>query len=284
MLSKIASLLTSPLTIFLYFPFFTKNKIKRVIMKYNIPKIMLILISLLIFSCSQKENKPLKIGISPNMKPYMYLDKDKNVKGFEYQFINEFCKKYKYSPIFIQDNIPNHLKALKDNKIDLLISGVSFSEERNKIFSLSKPYYDADPAVISLQEKYAPIQNLDEVQNYKVCVLIGSSGQYLIDKMLIDNPLMKPDKVIKVRSYTDMLNCLNEGKADLALMDKTLAEYFKTDYKLAISMTCDTGELFSVFMPENSDLKAKINRFIKKSLKSKNYIILLKECFLNKEI
>jgi ABC-type amino acid transport substrate-binding protein len=67
-------------------------------------------------------------------------------------------------------------------------------------------------------------------------------------------------------------------------MDKTLAEYLKTEYKLAISMTCDTGELFSVFMPENSDLKAKINRFIKKSLKSKNYIILLKECFLNKEI
>lgn len=248
-------------------------------MKREFWLIILSLVGFLLVSCDSDKNKVLRVGISPNLKPFIYLDQDKKVRGLDLNLIKGFCLKYGYKPVYIQDNIPNLLKGLKAEKYDCVISALSKTEDRNQIFSLSMPYYNANQAVVSLKENIIPVQNIEEIAGHKIGVLIASSGQYYIEKLLMENQSVKPDQIIKANDYPELLKLLQDKKVELVLMDKTLADIFQNEYQLAQAMTIETGEDFVVLMPENSKLKNKMNKYLKKLLKTDNYLKLLKEHF-----
>ncbi len=243
--------------------------------------IFMSVIIILLNGCQQKnQDKEIKIGISSNLYPFNYYDSLSVAAGFEIDLINEFCNQNHLKPVFVQNTIPELLKDLTSSNLDLIISSVSGTSERVKVFSVSEPYYDGNQMIVCLQDSILPVKNIEECTPYNIGIQIGSSGQYLVEKLLLENHKIKPDKIMKEKSIRDLISGLKSHKTDIIIIDKTLAELLRKDEKLSFCSEISTGEKFSIIMPKETSYKTRINRFIKKYKKSEQYKQSLKDYFL----
>lgn len=241
---------------------------------------ILCVVALITLCACSKKTETIKIGVSSNYYPFNYLDSDKNIAGFEIDMINAFCKKYHYKADFVQESIPHLLKNLKDKQLDFVVASLTFTEERQKLFAVSEFYYDANQLIVSLPDSAYQIQSIDDLSPYKVAILKGSSSQFLMDQVLQEQDNFKAKRIIRTSSYTDLLKTLNDKKADLAFIDQSLFDHFQKDYMLTSVHPVPTSERFCVYLPKDTHLKNKWNRFIKKFKKSKEYKKLLQKHFL----
>ncbi|HPY95953.1 MAG TPA: ABC transporter substrate-binding protein [Candidatus Cloacimonadota bacterium] len=239
-------------------------------MKRRLLLLTLFTITLIILftACQNEKNlKELRVGVSSNLYPFNYIDSLGVEAGFEIDMVNQFCKKYHFKPVFTQNTIPHLLTDLKEEKLDLVISSLSATTSRKVAFNYSNAYYNGNQALIGSDGSTLKIKNLEQAAKYKIGVLVGSSGEFLVEKQLLEKGLIKADKISKARNITSLLDLLEENKVDLILMDKTIAEV----KKLNILTNTKTDEEFCVLMPLESSYKTRINRFLKKYLKSNEY-------------
>lgn len=245
---------------------------------------LMIIITVLLLSCSSsKKTETIKIGVSSNYFPFNYIDSEKNVAGFEIDMINAFCTKYHYQPEYIQENIPHLFKALKAKELDFIVASLTLTEERKKIFSVSEPYFNANQLIVSLPDSAYQIQSIDDLSPYKIGLLKGSSSQFLMDQVLQEQDNFKAKRIFRSKNYNELLDLLSEKKVDMAFVDQSFFDYFQKDYQLSSVHSIPTNEMFCVYMPKDTHIKSKWNRFIKKFKKSKEYKELLKKHFLETE-
>lgn len=90
-------------------------------------------------------NRKVKIGLL-EAQPYIMKDSLNNIKGFEYEILQEFIKRYNIDAEFIylkaseqKKTYNEHIKDLADGKYDMLIGNISQTYERTKIIDYSQP-------------------------------------------------------------------------------------------------------------------------------------------------
>ena len=91
------------------------------------------------------------IGISPDYMPYEGLDSKGQLEGFDidmtkwlFDYLNENGRNYTYE--FKELSFDTIITALQSGQIDLGISGFTYDEEREGIFSDS--YYDSAQVIV----------------------------------------------------------------------------------------------------------------------------------------
>ena len=94
---------------------------------------ILMILTLILMGCGKEieKSKPLIVGTNPEFAPFEYMDGDK-IKGFDVELIGEIAKKLgkdiKFKSIQFDGLLPN----LQSKKIDIIIAGLTATEERKK--------------------------------------------------------------------------------------------------------------------------------------------------------
>lgn len=202
--------------------------------------------------------KKLVVGVTV-YPPMDYIDPETNEwTGFDAELAQMFAESLGVNCQIVIITWGNKVADLNSNQIDLVWNGMTASEDLGKQIDFSVSY--AKNAQVAVVKKGSSITK-DTVKDAAIAVENGSAGATVAEKDI------KGTKIQKVTAQVDALNEVAAGTSDVAIIDITMAQNVvgKGAYAdLEILDGASYGdEIFAVGLRQGSDLKAKLDAFLK---------------------
>ena len=245
--------------------------------KNNIFKIIIALsIILTIFiGCQKKEDKnKLYVGTNAEFEPFEYREGD-NIVGFDIDLINEIAKLIGAEIEVVDMQFDGLLPALEAKKIDLIVAGMTATEERKKFVNFSEPYYNSKQSIVVLSNN-TDITTFDNFAGKKVGVVLGYTGDILVSEMT-------NVEVQKFNATSETILALKSQKVDAVVLDYEPAKnYVAQNKELKLIETDSATEEYSIAMrKDDTELLTKVNDALKTINENGTYETLLSKYFEN---
>lgn len=237
--------------------------------------IILSLMVIFTISCSKKE-EVVYVGTNAEFQPFEYLENGEIV-GFDIDLINEVAKiigvKIEIKNIAFDGLIP----ALQAKKIDLIIAGMTATDERREFVNFTEPYYTSKQAII-VPKNNTTIETFDSLGGKKVGVVLGYTGDIAVTA--IEN--------ITVQRYngsSEAILALKANKVDAVVLDSEPAyNYALQNPELKMLNTDLAEETYAIALgKENTELLAKIDAALKTLKENGTYDTLYAKYFEDKK-
>lgn len=156
-----------------------------------------------------KQKKSIKIAMMNNFKPFSFIEKNKH-QGLSVDILKRISDVSGLNFDIETSTWSNSLKKFKDKKVDI-ISGISYTEKREKFSLFSKPFYEI-PTYIFGNKNDKHYNSIDDLKNKRVGV---SKDMFYINTL--------KDIGVKVKEYK---NSKEKAKAlAFGYIDYFLANY-----------------------------------------------------------
>ena len=149
----------------------------------------------------------IKIGINPDSKPFCFLDKNWKYVGYDIdlaRYISQHLINSSERIEFVPVTPSNRLLKASTGEIDIVISTVTITPQREQIVNFSIPYDVAGQAV--LVKKNSSIKALTDLAGQTVGVIFGTTAEKNM-KSLVPNAHLRGFK-----SYQDAYDALKKGE------------------------------------------------------------------------
>lgn len=187
----------------------------------------------LIIASVQKEKNPhtntLTVGLQSGYPPFEYIDETGALVGFDIDVGKALAIILNKKLVLKDMEFDGEILALKQGKIDLIISGMNITPSREKEI-LMVPYYGNEGKSLSLifWGKIPPhISSLEDLQKYPSAIVTVGSGTIPELYMMTKFPM------IKIKSFEGELSGLMDvkfGKSIANLVESDVAEYLQKKY------------------------------------------------------
>jgi polar amino acid transport system substrate-binding protein len=157
----------------------------------------------------------LVVGITGTQPPLNVTDKDGKIIGFDADLARAISAnmdvKLKLSKMAFAELMP----ALVAGKVDMIISGMTMTLERNKKVAFVGPYYISGKGILTKTENIASLQDPGGLNRpeFRVAALKGSTSQIFVQK---DTPKAT---LVATESYDEAIDMLMGGKIDAVIAD-----------------------------------------------------------------
>lgn len=119
----------------------------------------------------------LRVGTHPTFAPFEFLDSStREYVGFDMDMIREIGKRMNVEIEFVNMGFDGLIPALMTNNIDIVVSGVTITEERKKRVDFCEPYYEAGQGLMIRAGEEAKYQKIEDLYNKTIAVQIGTTG------------------------------------------------------------------------------------------------------------
>jgi len=166
----------------------------------------------------------LKVGINTDSKPFGYYDKDGNIIGYDAdlaryiaQYIVKSSKKLKFIPV----TPANRLIKASTGEVDIVISTVTITPQRQEVVAFSIPYDTAGQAV--LVPASSSVGALSDLAGQNVGVIFGTTAEKNMKN------LVPTANLIGFRSYPEAYQALKSGRINAITSDDTILSRFAID-------------------------------------------------------
>lgn len=238
--------------------------------------VVLALIGTLLVGCGAKKEEAkiqkVYVGTNAEFAPFEFLEGDKAV-GFDMDIINEIAKLQGFEVQVQNQAFDGLLPALQAKKIDLIIAGMTVTEERLKAVNFSDSYYTASQVII-LPEGNNDIKTFDDLKGKNVGVQMGTTGDTVIsEKTEIKNT--------KYNNGSEAIMALLANKLDAVVIDNEPAKNFVSKNKgLKVVETGAVKEDYAIAIgKDNKELLDKINAGLKTLKENGKYDELIAKWF-----
>lgn len=206
------------------------------------------------------KNDKLVVGINFEAKPFGFVENGA-VKGFDADLAKIIAKnilgdesKVEYKQI----TPSNRILALNSEDVDIIISAMSITQQRQGVVRFSTPYFVAGQVV--LIPRSSKISSMGELNNKRIIVILGSTGEKNLR-------YYAPNAFIQgYRSYYDAFSALKNRKADAMVGDDAiLMNFAKSDKNFKVLPRRYTKEPYAVAYrktEESESLGKEIDRII----------------------
>lgn len=206
---------------------------------------------------NQTKTEHLMVGVSADNPPYEFM-RDGQIVGFDIDLINAMGERLGKKIVIKNFDFSGLLAALVSNNIDIAISGLTVTEEREKHVSFSIPYMTTKVSVLyRLEDNFHGITDL---QNKVIGVQLGTTWG------IIANDLSKKVN-IKINHLSNNLMLVEELKAkviDAIILEELQSQKFiENNQRLASFSLKEFSSEFAVAMAKNSNLIKEMNKVIK---------------------
>src|SRR5271167_4185995 len=166
-----------------------------------------------------KDWKTVVIGMEGAYEPYNLTDPSGKIVGFEPDLVMDLCGRMKVECKIIAQDWDGMIPGLQAGKFDVIMDGMSITEERQKEIDFSKPYA-APPAAFMAPKggDVAKALGAGKVVNAAKDKAAGDAAVKAVQAAL-------KGKIIGVQSSTTHANFANKYLKDVA----TIKEYKTTD-------------------------------------------------------
>lgn len=223
------------------------------------------------------EGKPLKIGVSATREPFSFVDKNGRVTGHDGEFARIIASKLQRPVEFYNMKFMALIPALQSGKVDMIVTGMTATDERRKFVDFTQPYYanaqvmlvrksiDAKPASFLNPSssaydgnKISKLASVADLKDKRIGVLLGSAHDTYATKNFPDAT------ILQYKSPTDVTLAVKSGKVDAALYDaEPLREIMRQDESLAfLGKPLFTFNVGVGFKQDNQALRDRFNQFL----------------------
>ena len=225
-----------------------------------------IMVCTLFASCSangsdlERVKKADKLVVGVTVYPPMdYIDDETNEwAGFDAELAKMFADSLGVNCQIVIITWSQKVAELNSKQIDLVWNGMTASDELGEQIDFSVSY--AKNAQVAVVKKGSTLTK-DGVKDAQIAVEGGSAGATVAEETI------KGTKINKVTAQVDALNEVLAGTSDVAIVDITMAQNIvgKGTYEgLEVLEGASYGdEVFAVGLRKDSDLKAKLDKFLK---------------------
>lgn len=229
-----------------------------------------------------KANKKLVLGTSPDYPPFEFLVSDGgkgNVVGADIELAKKMAEKMGVELEIKTIDFDALIPALQSGKVDLVITGMSPTEERKKNIDFSDIYFQGKNGVIVKKGDAAKYKTEEDLKKAKLAVQKGSTQEKYVKDTL---------KVTGFKSLTavpDLVMDLKNGNVDAIVLNDKVAGINVTKYDGVemvkdLKMTSvgeDESMAIAVKKGNNKDLLDLMNKEIKALNDSGEYDKILAE-------
>ncbi len=162
----------------------------------------------------------LRVGMDASFPPFAWLDGESMPIGYEVELAHDIAAQLGVRAQIVNIAFDSLYDALQADRVDAIISGLSYDERRTKEVIYSQPYFDAGQLlVLSTTAK----DNTDEksdvfrlLENRRVAVEWGSTGDMKARQL---QSLVVRCSILSYLSAEEALAALVHGESDVAIAD-----------------------------------------------------------------
>nr|4ZV1_A Chain A, AncQR [synthetic construct]4ZV2_A Chain A, AncQR [synthetic construct] len=212
----------------------------------------------------------LRVGTEATFPPFGFKDENGKLVGFDIDLAKAIAKKLGVKVEFKPMDFDGIIPALQSGKIDVVIAGMTITEERKKQVDFSDPYFEAGQAIV-VKKGNDSIKSLEDLKGKKVGVQLGSTSEQHVKKVAKDAGV----KVKKFDNFSEAFQELKSGRVDAVVTDNAVAlAYVKQNPNAGVKIVGETfsGEPYGIAVRKgNSELLEKINKALEEMKKDGTY-------------
>ncbi|SJZ55514.1 basic amino acid ABC transporter substrate-binding protein [Garciella nitratireducens] len=225
----------------------------------------------------QSSQEVLKVATSPDFPPFEYIEivdgKDKIV-GFDAELIQEIGKELGKEVQMENMTFDGIVAAVQTGKVDMAISGMNPSPDREKKVNFSDPYYYASQTLL-VKKDIKDIKNMEALKGKTIGSQIGSTSDQVISQF----------KGINVKKYNlvnDAILDLNNDRIDAVILEDSIAsEFAKQNQELKVivpeELKLDAEPFGIVISKEREQLLKDVNQALQQVIDSGKYDALVEK-------
>ncbi|MBO8161398.1 MAG: basic amino acid ABC transporter substrate-binding protein [Thermosipho sp. (in: Bacteria)] len=220
-----------------------------------------------------KERGKLIVGTEPTFPPFEYVNENNEIVGFDIDIAQKIADELGVELEILNLPFDSLIPALISDKIDLIVAGMTITEERAKVIDFSIPYFNANQAIVVRDgEPFMP-QTLGDLKGKKVAVQLGTTGDLVVSDI-------SGVTITRFQKFTDAFLELQNKRVDAVVLDEAVANaYVKTFPKFIVAAVIDTGEKYGIGVKKgNEELLEFVNTVISNMFKSP-YDLLVEKWF-----
>ena len=160
----------------------------------------------------------LRVGVSPDAAPLIFKQNDE-ITGLEADMALELAEHLQKTAVLVELPWEDQIPALLDNRIDIIMSGMSVTPARQYNIAFSKPYFKSGLMIIVKElHKFAFIKNREtafaQSITWRIGVVKGTTGEAFIRQ--------KSTGAKAIRAFANQqeaLSALKAGRIDVFVHD-----------------------------------------------------------------
>lgn len=213
---------------------------------------------------------PLKIGVSATREPFSFVDKNGRISGHDGELARIIAARLQRPVEFFNMKFMALIPALQSGKVDMIVTGMTATDERRKFVDFTQPYY-ANSQVMLVRKIAAvkspaseavsggegrEITKLEQIDGKRIGVLSGSAGDLAARKHF-------PNAEFQAfTTSADAALAVQTRKADAFVYDKSvLLNLVEKNPELVIlDQAVDKLEVAAAIGKNNTALLAGLNR------------------------
>ncbi|MDJ1256421.1 MAG: ABC transporter substrate-binding protein [Candidatus Midichloria mitochondrii] len=207
--------------------------------------------------CFEKgDNHTITVGLSPDYPPFEF-QQDNTVVGFDVDLANRIAEKMNKKLVIKDMPLYSLVASLQSKNIDLIISGISPTEERQNLVAFSDIYHKSEMALL-FDAKRNLIKDTKDLKGKVVGAQTGSTMETYLD----DQKEFPDITVLSQDSNIQLIEHLKIGRIDAILLDFDQAIAFNRVSQDFAYLPIDTGNTygFAIAMQKKDEaLKKEIN-------------------------
>ena len=198
-------------------------------------------------------NKVVRVGVSGTQPPFNVVNKSGELMGYDIDLANLLANAMGVKAEFVKMPFAQLLPALAQGKVDMVMSGVTMSPERNLKAAFVGPYIVSGKAILTSSDTLAAINKTEELDqsSLRIAALAGSTSEQFV------KDAMPKVKLVPVQDYDAGIKMLLEKKIDAMVADYPICAISELRYKdkgLIASKKPLTIEPIGIALPPNDFL------------------------------
>ncbi len=156
-----------------------------------------------------------RIGISPDYLPVAYKDPTFGVVGVEVDFAKQVGKELGKEIVFVETPFPELIQALVEERIDIIMSGMSITTERQQIVSFTDSYATVGQMVLVRakdRSEFPDVQSFSQ-RTSKIGFVQATTGE-MAAKAFFPHATLMPQPTIE-----DGIAALRKGEIEVFIHD-----------------------------------------------------------------
>lgn len=156
----------------------------------------------------------LRVGISGSQPPFSMKDRNGNFIGFDIELANLLATSMELEVKFVQLPFEKLLEALEGEQVDMVISGMTITPERNLKTAFVGPYLISGKSILTKSKVLSNATNPGDINTeLKVVTLKGSTSQRFVEEYLTNA------NIILEENYDLAIDMIRKDEADVMVAD-----------------------------------------------------------------
>ncbi|MBL6854853.1 MAG: transporter substrate-binding domain-containing protein [Rhodobacteraceae bacterium] len=196
----------------------------------------------------------ISIGSDTTYPPHEFIE-DGVVKGFDVDVVAAICERINCVPNWVTTAWDGIFPALANGEFDMVVSGVTITEERDKIVDFSDPYIIVQQGILMrVSDKGATIDDFKSGA-MKLASQNGTTNAALGEE------LVGRDNLALFDSFNNAVIAVQNGDVDGVIIDSTSAAAYEQEFagELAVGITGLSSDPLGLVFQEGDAMQDDFN-------------------------